>query len=615
MEPHSPGISSLFPLLVLLGAMVATAPLVRRLGLSAIVGYIAAGIAVGPWGFAIFREPATILGVAELGVVMLLFLIGLELRLSRLFAMRRDIFGYGAAQLVLTAVALGALAIAIFGFDWRGGVVVGLALAMSSTAIVLQLLEERGDLHAEYGQRAFAVLLFQDMAVVPLLALLPLIAPFRMTDGGGFGTAATVTLIGAGAIAVIVLAGRYLLNPFFRILASTGAREAMTAGALLIVLGAALTMQLAGMSMALGAFLAGLLLAESNYRHELEAEIEPFRGLLLAFFFMGVGMSIDLTVVRENLVVLLVGAFVVMAVKAAVVGALFRPTCHESRDAFRAGAVLGLAGEFAFVLLPAGLIAGILTQAQVSVVAALAALTMLFGPPLAALSERLLASYSTKPERAADDFSEARGSVLIVGFGRFGQVVSQCFLAQGIDVTIIDHDVEMIQSASRFGFKIYYGDGTRLDVLRAAGAGRARLVAVCVDQAETTTRIAELIKSQFPGAKLFVRSFDRRHTLELVARGVDFELRETFESAIRFGGEALKAIGIDAATAVTVMEDVRSRDRERLALQEGGGMYAGLDVLHRPRLEPTPLTSPRRAARPLNPDAEEVITHESEFSG
>jgi glutathione-regulated potassium-efflux system protein KefB len=422
-------------------------------------------------------------------------------------------------------------------------------------------------------------------------------------------------LIGAGAIAAIVLAGRYLLNPFLRALAATGTREAMTAGALLVVLGAALAMKAAGLSMALGAFLAGVMLAESTYRHELEADIEPFRGLLLAVFFMGVGMTIDLAVVRENLLLLLAAAVVVMPVKAAIVGALFRPTCEDRADALRAGAVLTPAGEFAFVLFPLGLSLGLLNASQASLLAALAALTMLFGPPLAAMSERLIKRLYREAEPSPDDFSEARGSVLIIGFGRFGQVVSQFFLAQGVDVTIIDGDVEMIQSAGRFGFKIYYGDGTRLDVLRAAGAGRARLIAVCVDKAEVANKIVDLVKSQFSYAKLFVRSYDRRHTLDLIAKGVDYEIRETLESAVGFGAAALAAIGVDAAAVESVIEDVRTRDKDRLALQVAGGINAGRDVVHRPQVQPEPLTGPRRAARPLNPDAEEVITRESEYSG
>lgn len=615
MEHLGADIGTLFPILVLLGAAVVTAPLTRRLGLSVIVGYLAAGVAIGPWGLSIFRDPGTIIGVAELGVVMLLFLIGLELKISRLFALRRDIFGFGAGQLFLTALALGALAIPAFGLDWRGAAVAGLALAMSSTAIALQILEERGQLQDTYGQRAFAVLLFQDMAVVPLLALLPLLAPFQANDGRSLAEAATATLIGAGAIAAIVLAGRYLLNPFLRALAATGTREAMTAGALLVVLGAALAMKAAGLSMALGAFLAGVMLAESTYRHELEADIEPFRGLLLAVFFMGVGMSIDLAVVRENFLLLLAAAVVVMPVKAAIVGALFRPTCEARADALRAGAVLTPAGEFAFVLFPLGLSLGLLNASQSSLLAALAALTMLFGPPLAALSERLIKRLYREAEPTPDDFSDARGSVLIIGFGRFGQVVSQFFLAQGVDVTIIDGDVEMIQSASRFGFKIYYGDGTRLDVLRAAGAGRARLIAVCVEKPEVANKIVDLVKSQFSYAKLFVRSYDRRHTLDLIAKGVDYEIRETLESAVGFGAAALASIGVDAATVDNVIEDVRMRDKDRLALQVAGGPTAGLDVLHRPKVQPEPLTGPRRAARPLNPDAEEVITRESEYSG
>src|SRR5262245_11503741 len=338
--------------LVLLVAAVASVPIARRLGLSAIVAYLVAGIVIGPYGLAVFETPESIIPVAELGVVMLLFLIGLELELSRLIAMRRDIFSLSAAQLTLTASAIGGLAYALGFIGWRGAIVAGLALAMSATAIALQILEERGQLQQDYGQRAFAILLFQDMAVVPVLAVLPLLAPEGPHAQFGDGLRA-VALI-AGAIALIVLAGRYLLNPFFRLLAQTGSREVMTAAALLVVLGAALTMQKAGMSMALGAFLAGVLLAESNYRHELEADIEPFRGLLLALFFMGIGMSIDLVIVRANLWLIVAAAVAITVLKAAIVWLLFRATCIRRSDALRAGSVLTGAGEFAFVLIPLG---------------------------------------------------------------------------------------------------------------------------------------------------------------------------------------------------------------------------------------------------------------------
>jgi monovalent cation:proton antiporter-2 (CPA2) family protein len=613
--PHDAnGLGILVQILVLLAAAVITAPLARRFGLSAIVGYLAAGIAIGPWGLQVFHEPETVRNIAEFGVVLLLFVIGLELKLSRLFAMRRAIFGLGAAQLAVTAAVLGTLAMPTFGMRWQGATVAGIALAMSATAIALQILEERGDLQTDYGQRAFAVLLFQDIAVVPLLALLPLLAPFH-ADDSDFADGARAALIGALTIGALVLAGRYLLNPFFRLLANTGAREAMTAAALLVVLGAALGMRFAGMSMALGAFLAGLLLAESNFRHQLEADIEPFRGLLLALFFMSIGMSIDLGVVMQYLGLLIAGAIAVAALKAGIVGVLFGATCRDRSDALRAGAVLTPAGEFAFVLLPLGQSIGVLTAAQASLLAALAALTMLIGPPIAAISERLLSRYrSGEEEREPDDFSDARGSVIIVGFGRFGQIVSQAFLAQRVDVTTIDKDVEMIQSAGRFGFKVYYGDGTRLDVLRAAGAAKARLIAVCIDDRDAATRIVEIVKAEFPFAQIYARSYDRRHTLELLAKGVDYEMRETIESALAFGGEALRALGVSEEDALAAIEDIRNRDRERLALQQAGGMYAGLDVLHRPRVEPEPLTGPRREGRALNPEAADAIKREKKAS-
>jgi glutathione-regulated potassium-efflux system protein KefB len=410
----------------------------------------------------------------------------------------------------------------------------------------------------------------------------------------------------AAAIALIVVAGRYLLNPFFRLLAQTGSREVMTAAALLVVLGAALVMQTAGMSMALGAFLAGVLLAESNYRHELEADIEPFRGLLLALFFMGIGMSINLTVVRANLWLILAAAVVITLLKAGIVWLLFRTTCARRGDALRAGSVLTGAGEFAFVLIPLGASLGALDQRQASVLTAIAAITMLLGPLVAALTHAALAHFARPSDREPDDFSDARGSVLVIGFGRFGQIVSQCLLAEGIDVTTIDSDPEMMESAAGFGFKVYYGDGTRLDVLRASGAADARLIAVCIDDPEAASRIVDLAHAEFPGAKLYVRSFDRRHTLQLIDKGVDFELRETFESALVFGRKTLEAIGLDPERAAAVEQFVRSRDLDRLALQQAEGLSAGLDLL-RTRMVHEPFSTPTHEVKPLNPEAQEII--------
>ncbi len=592
--------------LVLLAAAVLSVPIARRIGLSAIVAYLIAGIVIGPYGLAVFGTPERIIPVSELGVVMLLFLIGLELELGRLVAMRRAIFGLGMTQLALTGLAIGALAFAIGLVDWRGAVVAGLALAMSATAIALQILEERGQLQQDYGQRAFAILLFQDMAVVPLLAALPLLSRgsegSHVDLGDGLRTVAFI----AGAITLIVVAGRYLLNPFFRLLAQTGSREVMTAAALLVVLGAALIMQTVGMSMALGAFLAGILLAESNYRHELEADIEPFRGLLLALFFMGIGMSIDIAVVRANLWLILAAAVTITLLKAAIVWLLFRATCVRRGDALRAGSVLTGAGEFAFVLIPLGGSLGVLDVRQASILTAIAAITMLLGPLFATLTDVSLRRLASSAEQEPDDFSDARGAVLVIGFGRFGQIVSQCLLAEGIDVTTIDNDPDMIQQAARFGFKVYYGDGTRLDVLRAAGAVEVRLIAICVNDREAASRIVHLVHAEFSGTKLYVRSFDRRHSLQLMAAGVDFELRETYESALLFGRKTLEGLGLDPERAAEVEEFVRRRDLDRLALQQAEGMSAGIDLL-RKQMAQEPLSKPAREVKPLNPEAQEIV--------
>jgi monovalent cation:proton antiporter-2 (CPA2) family protein len=592
--------------LVLLAAAVLSVPIARRLGLSAIVAYLVAGIIIGPYGIAAFGTPESIVPVSELGVVLLLFLIGLELEMSRLIAMRRDIFGLGAAQLALTAAAIGGTAYFCGLLDWRGAVVAGLALAMSATAIALQILEERGQLQQVYGQRAFAILLFQDMAVVPLLAALPLLAPGSHGTPAGLMDGLRAVAWIAGAIALIVVAGRYLLNPFFRLLAQTGSREVMTAAALLVVLGASLLMQQAGMSMALGAFLAGVLLAESNYRHELEADIEPFRGLLLALFFMGIGMTIDMAAVRANLWLILAAALAVTVLKAGIVGLLFRATCAHHSDALRAGSILTGAGEFAFVLIPLGAALSILDAREASVVTAIAAITMLLGPLVATATEKLLQWNTQSAEQEPDDFTDAHGAVLLIGFGRFGQIVSQCLLAEGIEVTIIDNDPEMIQQASRFGFRVYYGDGTRLDVLRAASTAETRLIAICVDNRENASRIVDLVRAEFPGMQLYVRAFDRRHSLQLIAKGVDFELRETYESALKFGRRSLEALGLDDERAAAIEEFVRGRDLDRLALQQAEGIAAGRDLL-RSRMVQEPLSKPTRAGEAVNPEAREII--------
>jgi glutathione-regulated potassium-efflux system protein KefB len=317
-------------------------------------------------------------------------------------------------------------------------------------------------------------------------------------------------------------------------------------------------------------------------------------------------MTIDLAVVQANIWLILSAAVVITLLKAAIVWLLFRASCTRRGDALRAGSVLTGAGEFAFVLIPLGLSLGTLDPRQASILTAIAAITMLLGPLVATLTHGALQRLARPSDREADDFSEARGSVLVIGFGRFGQIVSQCLLAEGIDVTTIDNDPEMLESAARFGFKVYYGDGTRLDVLRASGAGAARLVAICIDDPEAASHIVDLVHAEFPGAKLYVRSFDRRHTLQLIDKGVDFELRETYESALVFGRKTLEAIGLDPERAAAVEQFVRSRDLDRLALQQAEGISAGLDLL-RTRMVHEPFSTPTHEVKPLNPEAQEII--------
>jgi monovalent cation:proton antiporter-2 (CPA2) family protein len=601
--------SFLPPVLVFCTAAVVAVPIFRRLGQSAVLGYLAAGVIIGPSGLSLIAQPETVLGVAELGVVLLLFLVGLELKVSRLFSMRRDIFGLGVAQLSVTTAVLAAAIMATGTVATTGALIAGVALALSATSIALQMLEERGDLQSAYGQRAFAVLLFQDLSIAPILALMPLAATAGVTAAPHSASEVlTAAVTAMAALAVVYVIGRYGLNPLFRLLAASGAREVMTASALLVVLGAALLMEYAGLSMAMGAFLAGVLLAESNFRHQLEADIEPFRGILLGLFFMSVGMSIEITIVRQHWLALLVATVAVIAVKAVIVHALFRAFRSPWRDAARGGALLAPAGEFAFVLLPLGAGFAALTPRATQFLTALAALTMFVGPLAAKILDQALGRITEpSPEPDLEALEGSQGRVIVIGFGRFGQVVNQVLLAQGIDVTVIDNNVDRIRSAAGFGFQVYYGDGTRLDVLRAAGAGRSELVCICVDDREAALEMVEILQEEFPQARTYVRAYDRIHAIDLMNLDVDYQIRETFESALAFGQATIEELGVDAAAAKAVADDVRRRDVARLMMQKVEGLMGGADMLHGTRLEPQPLTDPRKRAHGLTEETRDLI--------
>ncbi|MGH6808041.1 MAG: monovalent cation:proton antiporter-2 (CPA2) family protein, partial [Ensifer adhaerens] len=457
MAAESRGID-LLPVIALLGAAVIAAPLFKRIGLGSVLGYLAAGAAIGPFGIGLLQDPASILHVAELGVVMFLFIIGLEMRPSRLWGLRREIFGLGVVQVALSAVCLTAVGI-LTGFPFAPSFVAGAGFVLTSTAIVMQLLGERGETGTPKGQRIVSILLLEDLAIVPLLALVAFLAPI-VPGSAAANSGISWAAIGLGltSIAGLVLAGRYLLNPLFRLVASVQAREVMTAAALMVVLGSAYVMQLGGLSMAMGAFLAGVLLSESTFRHQLEADIEPFRGILLGLFFLAVGMSLDLGVVAENWRLILFYVAAYMATKAVVIYLVARVLRSPHREALERAVFMAQGGEFAFVLYTAALSVGIITGEQNAILTAIIIVSMVL-TPLMIVARNLLEKSIPVSTDGVEAPKDLRGNVLIIGFGRVGQIVSQLLLARGHSISIIDTDVEMINVAREFDFKVYYGGG------------------------------------------------------------------------------------------------------------------------------------------------------------
>jgi len=558
----------------LLAAGVVAVPIFRRIGLGSVLGYLAAGLAIGPFGLKLVSDPRTILEAAQFGVVMFLFIIGLEMEPSRLWSLRKQIFGLGLIQVVACGAVLTGLGIAL-GFTPAVAFVAGMGFVLTSTAIVMQLLEERGELATPGGQKIVSILLFEDLSIVPLLAIVALLAPF------GDQASAEQRWIGIGlalgAVLVIVAVGRWILNPLFRILADAKAREVMTAAALLVVLGAALIMQLGGLSMATGAFLAGVLLSTSTFRHQLEADVEPFRGLLLGLFFLAVGMSLDLNVVVANAGIIAICVIGYKIAKGVVIYVVARALGHPNRMAIERGVLMAQGGEFAFVLYSTAAAVGVIDAPHSAIFTATVIMSMVL-TPFTVMALKFL----PKPQQSFDGVELADGlseSILVIGFGRFGQIAVQPLLARGRKLSIIDNDTDMIRVAGRFGRKVYYGDGRRLDVLQAAGAGTAEMVLICVDDKAAATQIAGLVKSEFPMAKIMSRAYDRGHALELIKAGVDYQLRETLESAIVFGGQAVRMLGGTDEEVADAVERVRDFDARRFELQVLNGAAAGSQLL------------------------------------
>ena len=597
----------LFPVVSLLAAGVVAVPLFKRFGLDSVLGYLAAGLVIGPFGLGLFTDPQTIIHVAELGVVMFLFVIGLEMQPSRLWSLRGEIMGLGVLQVATCGALLTGIGM-VLGYSAPVAFVFGMGFVLTSTAIVFQVLNDRGELSTPKGQRIVSILLLEDMAIVPLLAFVAFIAP-----GGESATAESRWLaiaIALGSIAGLVLVGRFLLNPLFRVLAQAGAREVMTAAALLVVLGSALAMQLGGLSMAMGAFLAGVLLSESTFRHQLEADIEPFRGILLGLFFLGVGMALDLNIIAQNAALIAVAVVVYMVAKAAGIYAIARALRATHGEALERAVLMAQGGEFAFVLYATATSVGLIDGATNAIFTSTVIVSMAL-TPFAMMALKAMTPAPTPSMDGIEVAEDLRGNVLVIGFGRFGQIVSQPLLLRGEDVSIIDNDVEMIQAAAEFGFKVYYGDGTRLDILHAAGAEHARAVLVCVDKPEEAARIVEHLKAEFPLTPVLARAFDRGAAIALIKAGVDYQIREMLESAFVFGSETLKQLGVSDEETEELMSEVRRRDAERLELQVAGGLYAGNQLLKGNQPTPTPLAKPRTEARAGNEEAAAAISQAS----
>nr|WP_306673897.1 monovalent cation:proton antiporter-2 (CPA2) family protein [Tahibacter caeni] len=548
---------------VLLAAAVIAVPIAKRFELGAVLGYLVAGAVIGPAGLKLLQNPEQIASISELGVVLLLFVIGLELSPQRLWVMRRLVFGVGFLQVVATAALIALAAYLAFGLGGKAAVIVGLGLALSSTAFGLQLLAERKELTSAHGRLAFAVLLFQDLAAIPVLAVIPV---FGDEHGAAVNTVTALQKI--GVIALVVVAGRYLLRPVLRIVAGTRIPEVFTATALLVVIGTAWLMEQAGISMALGAFLAGLLLADSEYRHELESQIEPFKGLLLGLFFVSVGMAVDLgLLLREPWLV--VGLTVALLLLKALVlfGAGRLAGGLDRLQALSFAAVLAAGGEFAFVVFNLAESSHVLDQRTHDVLMLVITLSMALTPPLVIALGRFLATQQRKPEREFDRIEGDAPRVIIAGFGRVGQIVARVLRAQKIPYTALENSPEQVDASRRFGSTLYFGDPSRPELLRAAQADKAEIFVLATDDPEANVRTARLVKRVYPNLKIFARARNRQHAFRLMDLSVDGVVRETFEGSLDLTRQVLEALGQPPRVAADRIARFRAHDEALLKAQ------------------------------------------------
>ena len=571
------GASMLRDGVVMLGAGLIFVLIFRRLGLGATLGYLVAGALIGPQALGLIGDAQGKVAVAELGITLLLFIVGLELNPSRLWKMKQDIFAIGLIQVALCGVAI--TAIVHFGvrFSWEAALVLGLPLALSSTAQVLPLLQSAGRMRTPFGERAFAILLFQDLSIVPLITLVTILSRNPADKGGPPGWLLFIYTV--LAVAGLVLAGRYLLRPLFRVIGNLGEREMFIFAALFTVIASAALMEFLGLSTALGAFVAGVMLADSPYRHELEADVEPFRSILLGLFFLAIGMLLDLHVIADKPLFVIGMAVALIATKTAIIFGIGMAFRMNWRGALALGLLLSQGGEFGFVLFAQAQRAFLIDPQAVSLFSAIVTLSMATTPFLMMATAKFRAE---RPVATGDrEGPRADGSnALIVGYGRFGQTVAQVLIAAGVPVTLIDTDIEMIDVAGEFGAKVYYGDGTRLDLLRQAGAHEAELILFCIDGDQLDAELIDAVHEAFPEAAIFARTYDRRALLKIKGSKVSGIVREVMESAVRMARMAMQAIEIDPAEADRAEDMYRARDKERLKAQyEAGDLRAARDQI------------------------------------
>jgi len=553
----------LYNLLAFLGAAVIAVPFFSRLGFGTVLGYLVAGSLLGPWGLGVIRDVKSIMGFAEFGVVLLLFVIGLELKPSRLWVMRKAVFGMGGAQLAITTLSLASIFYWL-GYSLSASAVAGLGLSLSSTAFALQILAEKNQLNTAYGRATFAILLFQDMAVIPLLALVPLLgAQGREVASVSAFSVARVGLV----IGIIVVGGRYLLRPLFRAVASAKSREVFTGTALLIVVGTGVLMEMVGMSMALGTFLAGVLLADSEYRHQLEADIEPFKGLLLGLFFMAVGMSVDYGLILKHPMTLLGIVLGFMLLKYLVVYGVGRGFKFSDEAAKNMAIVLPQGGEFAFVLFGVAVQARVMDASLSDLLIVAVTLSMGLTPLIFAFNEKFMCPRMNQKKEPFDSTPPEHHPVIIAGFGRVGQIVGRILRVQNIGFTALEHDSEQVELIRRFGNEIFYGDASRLDLLEVAGAKHAKILVLAIDDVESSLKTARAAREHFPHLKIFARARNRQHVYELMTAGAHVINRETFASSLELSEQLLVELGLSEEKANNTILKFRGHD-ERVLIEQ-----------------------------------------------